>query len=130
MNCLQVIDGNLPSLASVVLWFSDACSDDRLLVRVYIKEDFFQGQSQTDVTQCFQVIQDSGLAFPYRGGYVRSHEYKFCLTISGHMVLAGRVSRYSTPKAFLAVGGKSPGEGCMSRGRWQGGKGFQYFLPL
>lgn len=77
-----------------------------------------------------QVIQDSGSAFPYTGDYVHSYEYKPCLTSSGHMVLAGRVSHYSTPKAFLAVDGRSPGEGCMLRGRWQGGEGLQYFLSL
>lgn len=80
--------------------------------------------------KAFQVVQDSGSAFPHIGDYVHSHDYKLCLTSSGHMVLAGRVSHYSTPKAFLAVDGRSPGEGCMLRGRWQGGEGLQCFLSL
>lgn len=52
------------------------------------------------------------------------------LTSSGHMVLAGRISRCSTPKAFLAVDGSNPGEGCMLRGRRRGGEGFFTMFSL
>lgn len=52
------------------------------------------------------------------------------LTSSGHMVLAGRISRCSTPKAFLAVDGRNPGEGCMLRGRRRGGEGFFTMFSL
>lgn len=61
-----------------MLWFSNV----GLLIRVYVKGDFFEGQNQPDIS--FQVIQGSASAFPYAGDYVHPYEYKLCLTSSGH----------------------------------------------
>lgn len=71
-----------------------------LSAKMFICLSGFIRKGKPNITQSFQVIHDSGSAFPYIGDYVHSYGYKLCLTSSGHMVLAGRVSHYSTPRPF------------------------------
>lgn len=66
-------------------------------VGFYIKDDvFFEGQSQNDYSKLSRVR----LTVAYVAYYAHSYKCKLCCTSCGHMVLAGGVSRYSTPRPF------------------------------
>ena len=95
------------------------------------KRTFLKGEAKLISLSVFLGGSRFRFRFPIHSHYIPADQCESCLSSGGCMVLAGRVSRHSTPEAFLAVDGKSPGEGCMLRGRWQGGKVFQcFFSPV
>jgi len=91
----------------------------------------FEGRSQPAITPRFSGdLRFRGSAFPYIGDYVHSYGYKLNRRWT-HGFGCQSIALFHPSGPFWRMDGRSPGEGCMLRGRWQGGGEFAvYFFAL